>query len=143
VIKIWYIGCVYLDVVNNWKMKTLKTNRIPKLTILAIGLLAILFFSFKGKITHEPFDSIKWKNWTETDEEMTLRWDMMNSLRNNYELIGKHKTEIIELLGNPESETQSEFYYYLGYSKHGINTGNLKIQFDKNENVVEYSVWEG
>ena len=68
---------------------------------------------------------------------------MMNSLRNNYELKGMTKKQIIELLGEPESKTKIEFEYHLGYSKHGINTGRLTIKFDKDNTVSDYSVWEG
>ncbi len=68
-------------------------------------------------------------------------WDMMNSLRNNHELRGKSKTEIIELLGIPETKNESEFGYYLGMStKHGIDTGHLTIKFDKNGKVIEFNV---
>jgi len=77
--------------------------------------------------------------------EWSLRWDMMNSLRNNNQLKGKTKLEIIELLGEPESKFihKSEFYYNLGYSKHGINTGRLSIIFNEHDRVIDYSFWEG
>ena len=76
--------------------------------------------TIKGNITHEQFDSEKWKNWTESGSGMVhYVWDMMNSLRNNHELRGKSKTQIIELLGIPETKNESEFGYYLGMS---INT---------------------
>lgn len=109
---------------------------------MTIGVLILIGFVLKGKITHEKFDSDKWKNWTESETEWSLRWDMMNSLRNNYELKGMSKKQILELLGEPESKTDSEFAYYLGYSKRGINTGRLTIKFENNK-VVEYSVWDG
>lgn len=113
-----------------------------KYGILTIGALFLIGFVLKGKITHEKFDSDKWKNWRQSETEWTLRWDMMNSLRNNYELKGMSKKQILELLGEPESKTDSEFGYFLGYSKHGINTGQLTIKFENNE-VIDYSVWDG
>ena len=109
---------------------------------MTIGVILLIGFILKGKITHEKFDSNKWKNWTESEAEWSLRWDMMNSLRNNYELKGMSKKQILELLGEPESQTESEFFYYLGYSKLGINTGRLTIKFEKDK-VVDYSVWDG
>lgn len=111
--------------------------------VLIIGIIFLIGFSLKGKITHEKFDSERWKNWTESETEWSLRWDMMNSLRNNYELKGMTKDEILELLGEPgESSTKNAFRYYLGYSKRGINTGSLTIKF-KNNIVLNYSVWDG
>ena len=104
--------------------------------------MILIGFAFKGRISHEKFDSDKWKNWTESETEWSLRWDMMNSLRNNYELKGMSKKQILELLGEPESKTESEFSYYLGYANRGINTGRLTIKFKKNK-VVDYSVWDG
>jgi hypothetical protein len=47
---------------------------------------------------------------------------MMNDLRNDHELIGKSKLEIIELLGEADNHTRLVFRYNLGYSKRGITT---------------------
>ena len=118
-------------------------NKKFKYGILTIGVVILIAFAFKGKITHEQFDSEKWINWTESEAELSLRWDMMNSLRNNYELTGKTKKEILQLLGKPESETNSDFRYYLGMSKHGINTGSLTIKFNEIGIVTDFSVWHG
>ncbi|KMQ70483.1 hypothetical protein SDC9_79696 [bioreactor metagenome] len=97
-----------------------------------------------GKFSHEKFNSETWKNANLTSEEnFSLRWDMMNDLRNHHQIIGMNKTEIKNLLGNPDSETRNEFNYYLGYSKHGINTGTLWLIFDKNNKVVKISVSQG
>ena len=108
--------------------------------LLIFGMIALIGFVLKRNISHERFDSTKWKTWTESEAELSLRWDMMNSLRNNYELKGKTKTEIIELLGNSESKSDSEFGYYLGMAKRGIEIGNLTIKFDKNGKVSEFNV---
>jgi len=86
-------------------------NRNLKIGLFSIVLLIIIGFALKGRFTHEEFSSEKWKNWEESEAEWSLRWDMMNSLRNNYELTGMTKDEIIELLGEPESKSQTEFSY--------------------------------
>lgn len=118
-------------------------HKILKYGILTIGVIILIAFGLKGKITHERFDSERWINWTESEAEWSLRWDMMNSLRNNHELTGKTKREILQLLGKPESETNSDFRYYLGMSKRGINTGSLTIKFNENGIVTDFSVWQG
>lgn len=110
---------------------------------MIIGAIILIGFVLKGNVIQEKFDSEKWKNWTESESKWSLRWDMMNSLRNNHELKGKSKTEIIKLLGIPETQSDSEFGYYLGMAKHGIDTGHLTIHFDKNNYVVKYKVIRG
>jgi len=73
---------------------------------------------------------------------MSLRWDMMNSLRNNYELVGMTEVEIIELLGEPSHKSESIKSYYLGYSKYGINTGTLTLRFE-NGRISKVTVSQG
>ena len=114
-----------------------------KYGIVIFGIIFLIGFALKGNFTHEQFNSEKWKNWTESESELSLRWDMMNSLRKNYELNGKTRKEIINLLGKPDNETNSEFRYYLGMSKSGINTGSLTIKFSEKGKVMNYSVWQG
>ncbi|PRY08986.1 hypothetical protein CLV24_11937 [Pontibacter ummariensis] len=125
-------------------MNFLQKYKSVKITALIVGVVVILVLLMKGNIPHERFDSTKWKTADLNSEaNWSLRWDMMNSLRNNHKLVGKSKSEIIELLGEPESKTNSTFRYYLGYSKNGINTGSLIIKFDAEGRVVDYQVWQG
>ena len=128
------------NVVNNFE-KTL--SKKTKIAILLFSILIITGFSLRGKISGEKFDSEKWKNWENTEEEWSLRWDMMNSLRKNYELKGMTKNEIHKLLGKPDSETKNELSYYLGYSHNGINTGRLTLYFNENNTVIDFDVWDG
>lgn len=118
-------------------------KKLIKYGLLAFGVIIIIGIALKGNIIHEKFDSTKWKNWTESEAELSLRWDMINSLRKNHELNGKTKSEIIELLGKPENQSNESFRYYLGMAKHGIDTGSLIIEFDKYNTVSNYYVWHG
>jgi hypothetical protein len=113
-----------------------------KYSILTIGLIILIGLGLKGKISHEEFDSKKWKNWTKSETDWSLRWDMMNSLRYNYDLKEMSENQVLQLLGEPGSKTENEFIYYLGYSKRGINTGSLTINFENNK-VTDFSVWDG
>ena len=98
----------------------------------------------RGKIPHEKFNSELWKTANlNAEENMTLRWDMMNDLRNKHKLVGMTKSEIIGLLGDPSDTASSEFRYYLGYSKTGINTGTLIVTFNDKNIVAEIRVWQG
>lgn len=123
-------------------MKSLK-KLLFVITILILGIIPLRIY-LGGKIEYEKFDSNKWINWTETEEKMSLRWNMMNSLRNNHELKGKTKNEIIKLLGKPnESSSSNSYSYYLGMSGHGIDTGSLIIIFNEFDTVTKYYVWHG
>lgn len=117
----------------------------PLVLFILFSCLIIIGFTLRGKISGEKFESEKWKTADLNNENnLSLRWDMMNSLRNNHNLIGMSKKEIIDLLGNPYENYTSEktFRYYLGYSHTGINTGSLIINFE-NEVVKSFSVWQG
>ena len=114
-----------------------------KYGVLIFGVLILIGYILKGNITQEKFDSDNWKNWKESETELSLRWNMMNNLRNNYELKGKTRIEIIQLLGKPESKTNVDFRYYLGMSKKGINTGSLTIKFNEKGIVSNFSVFQG
>lgn len=111
--------------------------------LLALVITAAVFL-LKGKVVHEKFDSGVWKTANlNSEENWSLRWDMMNDLRNRYDLVGMTRTEVLDLLGTPETITGSEFIYYLGYSKRGINTGSLTIMFNQNNVVTDIRVWQG
>ena len=114
-----------------------------KIGLFTIVILILIGFGLKGRITHEEFSSEKWKNWEESEAEWSLRWDMMNSLRNRFELKGMTKDEIVKLLGEPELESKTEFSYYLGMAKRGIDTGRLTIKFDESGKVINYNVRRG
>lgn len=114
--------------------------------IVLIAIIAIIcVFGLRGKISGEKFDSEKWKTADLTlEDNASLRWDMMNSLRNNHNLIGMSKSEIITLLGEPNEgfTTKNAFRYSLGYTHTGINTGSLIVTFD-NGIVSGINVWQG
>ena len=115
-----------------------------KIKIQICTLLIGLLLSSCGQISHENFDSHKWKNSDlNREENWNLRWSMINDLRNNYKLKGRTKKEIIQLLGKPENELKNKFYYYLGYSGKGINTGTLTIFFAENDVVEKIQVYQG
>lgn len=116
-----------------------------ELVVKGFSVILLLVFIFKGNIPYEKFESKKWKEWINSNSESdwSLRWDMMNSLRNNYKLKGMSKTEIIKLLGEPTSINEYRFDYGLGYSHNGINTGRLTIIFGEDDKVIKYLVSDG
>jgi hypothetical protein len=117
---------------NTWKI------------IIVLFLLISLGLFLRGKVSGQEFNSEKWKySNLNSEENWDLRWSMMNSLRNNYELKGKTKSEIISLLGKPDFENRNEISYSLGYTGFGINTGVLEILFNEKGLVKNFNVHQG
>ena len=80
------------------------------------------------------FNSEQWKNWEEKESNMHMRWDMVDDLMNNYDLVGKSILETEQLLGSTEEECDDgncRIYYSLGPCRSGIDYGSLMIQYKK------------
>ena len=93
----------------------------------------------KGRVSGTKFNSNLWKNSDlGLEENWHLRWDMMNSLRNNYELVGKTEQEITTLLGAEPSG--NGFCYYLGYAGMEFKRGYLVIIFNSKRIVTKIRV---
>ena len=107
-------------------------------------IIIVFFLNSCGQISHQKFDANKWQNANlNLEENWDLRWQMMNDLRNNFDLEEMNKTQIIKSLGNPDSETKNEYNYNLGMTGTGINTGNLTIVFKENNKVKKINVRQG
>ncbi|MGV3530341.1 MAG: hypothetical protein ACO1OO_15675 [Flavisolibacter sp.] len=118
----------------------MKKLRIPLLFLIVVSSAFLL----KGRIPHEKFNSNLWKTANlNLEKNWSLRWDMMNDLRNKHKLVGMSKKEIVNLLGMPDGQINNEFIYYLGYSKTGINTGSFWINFNEDEVVTDIKGWQG
>lgn len=130
----------------------MKLNRFKRIIISTVVIFGLLFLSFPIYHVISPgftnyfsridFDQEKWKNWQETETTASLRWDMTHDLIKKHKIIGLSIHEIIDLLGEPGSKNKSELRYYLGMSRHGIDTGSL-ILIIKNDKVIDYKIWHG
>jgi len=127
----------------------LKKSKILFLTVgvVIIGLLVLLgstIFSteISNYFNRTEFDSEEWKNWEESENEPSLRWNMVNDLRKKHELIGMNTKEVIELLGEPNSLNKKYMSYHLGMSGHMIDTGTLFLELE-NGIVVKIKLWHG
>ncbi|TYB69497.1 hypothetical protein ES677_13600 [Bizionia gelidisalsuginis] len=107
------------------------------LAIIAVGVLAT------NNSDNTPFNSEQWKNCTESESDLSLRWNRIQSLKEKHELKGKTKEGVFKLLGEPLHQINNKFYYYLGMSGFGINTGTLFIEFDEDYTVKDFKVWDG
>lgn len=95
-----------------------------------------------GCAEHRKFDSEQWKNWTESETSPSLRWEMHESLLEDYDLKSYSKKKIIDLLGSPNKEIGNEYYYLLGSAGSGIDTGTLIIKF-KDDKAINIEILRG
>lgn len=129
----------------------MKSNRfkivINIFTILGLLFISyILYYTFLPEITNYKsrieFEQERWKNWEETESTACLRWDMTDDLIDKHQIVGKSVKEIIELLGEPNYINKNGLRYYLGMSRHGIDTGSLQMTIE-NDIVIDYKIWHG
>ena len=91
-----------------------------------ILIVAILILSCQS---NEKFDSNKWKSKSIADFEITdIRERMLHDLVDSQILIGKSKSEIIYLLGQPEI-SNSNIMTYLVREKYGSNIDPIYIKY--------------
>ncbi|NNE86136.1 MAG: outer membrane protein assembly factor BamE [Alphaproteobacteria bacterium] len=109
------------------------------ITIVTLLVLAWFISNQSGK----KFEADKWKSWKETEFSLSMRWDMVGDLQRNHSLYGMSKSQVLDLLGPPDTVFGSEHSYYLGMARKGINTGQLRITFGDDQVVSEVSVWDG
>jgi len=126
--------------------------RILKIIGLTLGIGAGLYLLFVILLVLGPyisnysnrteFDSEKWKNWEESEAEMSLRWNMIADLEGDYDLQGMTVKEIIDILGEPDSKNEVEWTYYLGMAGHGSDTGTLTMTFEDGK-VKSFKTYKG
>lgn len=127
-------------------MNNQKTITIIISIVVVVLAISISQFIFQPEINNYfnriEFDSEQWKNWEESETDLSLRWNMVHNLRKEHELVGMTINEINELLGKPDRENKNFISYHLGMSGHGIDTGTLYLEM-KNGIIIEVKLWHG
>lgn len=127
--------------------------RIIKYLGLTIGIGAIMYFMLISLLVAQPyisnffnrtdFNSERWKNWEESVDTASLRWNMVDDLKKSHKLIGLTTTEVQNLLGKADRINRNgEWSYNLGMAGHGIDTGTLTITF-KSDKVFDFQIIRG
>lgn len=100
-------------------------------TIVSTPLIYMGFiFLWITIATHYPQRDFNQEQWFKDKE---IRYEYADDLVDNNKLIGQTKAQIIELLGEPDYETETTITYYIGFSpKHfiGIDPDWLEIVFE-------------
>ena len=120
--------------------KILKNNKMKLIRIFFLCITASLILISCDD--QKKFVSEDWKQWAESENNPGLRWQMHKDLLSKYNLKTCNKDQVLELLGNPNSEEENEYHYLLGYSGKGINTGKMIVIFE-NDLVVDIKIIEG
>lgn len=120
--------------------KTRNLNSIAGTIIVAPILYLILIFAFFSYLFYEPqydFDKEKWF------ADKNSRFEMRDDIVESGMLKGKNKSEIIQIIGKPESNDSTEWWKYdLGMSGAGFGWqfNYLELQFEngKVSNVKKF-----
>ncbi|WP_338813562.1 hypothetical protein V9L05_19445 [Bernardetia sp. Wsw4-3y2] len=88
------------------------------------------------------FNSEEWRNWEESEVDLSLRWDMTEDLIDEYDLKGMSIEQVIKLLGQPDKKTKKQLEYFLGHTREGINMGYLILTIENNT-ITEYIIYNG
>lgn len=110
---------------NHFKNPVLWITTIVSTPLIYIGLI------FLGIIiaTHYPQRDFNQEKWI---KEKETRYEYADDLVDNEKLIEQTKTQIREMLGEPDYETDKTITYYIGFSPRnfiGIDPDWLEIEF--------------
>ncbi|QEN04354.1 hypothetical protein EW093_06445 [Thiospirochaeta perfilievii] len=97
-------------------------------------LISIFFISCNLFNNNRAFSKESWEN------DPDHRYEMIDDLKNSYLKIGMNKDDVIDLLGEPESE--SSVYYLGNSSNYNPNPEFLDIKYSNNK-VLSFGVFEG
>jgi outer membrane protein assembly factor BamE (lipoprotein component of BamABCDE complex) len=92
--------------------------------IIFLMIIASLSLSTGCKESKISFNKVKWMN-SQSKSEVDIDWDMRKNMAEDLvdkkTLIGKTKSEVIQLLGEPEKleDIPENELYYLSYIKYG------------------------
>jgi hypothetical protein len=126
---------------------TKRDSRCVLLICMAVvsGLALILWLGMhRSQFNFERWTALKGQrsplSWGKT------RWAMMSDLRSNHLPVGKPRTEVLQLLGEPEIDDsyRRELWYDLG--SHGLfdgNTRELVLSFSEDDKLETVSVLTG
>lgn len=112
-----------------------KNSKIIQYSFISLVVFIILFISIilGIKSYYSKFSKEKWKN------NVANRYCMIDDIEKNYNVIGKNKDEVIDLLGNKftEDEENSTIMYEIEYSLVSVK---YYILYFENNNVVKTAI---
>lgn len=123
-------------------------KKAPKIALMVFVVGVMVFFLFVGTLIFGPtvksflnrtkFNSLEWKAHIEDGNPVKI--NMVDDLLKNYQIIGKSRSEVEELLGKPPITSyfkDYDFVFWLGpeRSAFGIDSEWLGIKFQDGKAV--------
>lgn len=104
-------------------------------------LLSIVFLSCRSQ---ERFDKVKWQTREDPAFPPPSRKAMLQDLQSNYKLEGMSRSQIVELLGEPDYKDDSSIAYKVevkyGNDIDPVYTKTLEVKLDNNKTVQSVDV---
>jgi len=101
-----------------------KLINLIKIRITILTLLFLFLYSCWNTAKKEKFDSQQWKSGNQIE-----RGNMSTDLVESKILIGKTKVEILNILGQPEDSSKTNFHYVVDFGY--MTPFHLDIHFDQ------------
>ncbi len=120
--------------IKRYQQKYLVISFIIGLLVFGICLTKLSINEYKTIYNHDK--------WIASEDE---RFYMVENMLKKEELVGKGKTEVIEVLGTPTSTTpDNKIVYFLGPQKNYFNEKSkyLTITFNAEDRVLEHNITE-
>ncbi|WP_299383909.1 hypothetical protein [uncultured Lacinutrix sp.] len=96
---------------------------------IIIVILLLISFSNCTDNNTKKFETTKWKNASPREQGL-----MASDLVESNILIGKSKSEVLELIGTPKDSSAINFHYLIEFGY--MAPFHLDVNFNKNENKV-------
>lgn len=127
------------------KMKNFKNILIIVISSLFLtGILTSLIIYFFISFSNDSFgdEIFNRKLWVEHQTQQGFpRLEMIDDLTKNHIKIGMKKSEVIKLLGKPDSVVNPfHLAYYLAPNSISVGSGNLHLIFDKEQALYFYDL---
>lgn len=115
IVELLVLGILYLVFKRLNSIVPPKNNRNFWLAVLIVPPIVLvltlyIWFWSTSNFQELPFNRTSW------DEQLDQRYLYVDDLIDNNRLIGKTKTQLIDILGAVNKEDAGALYYYIGYS---------------------------
>jgi outer membrane protein assembly factor BamE (lipoprotein component of BamABCDE complex) len=124
----------------DWKLPPKSANRIAIALVALAAVSALAWWKIDEYRSRVPFDPQVWRAAAKAHSDRT-RSRMLHDLMDRHALKGMHRTEVLELLGAPESGRSFETWdmaYRLG--PYFIDSEWLVLRLDATQRAVEFRV---
>lgn len=118
-----------------------------KFSFIILQFVALHFFLFSCNNNKQiKFDKNKWSEQTDPLFPSSYRPKMLTDLTTSYKLVGFKYSQLIELLGTPDSKDSSSLSYKIvvnyGNDIDPIYTKDLDFTFSKDSTITSFKIDE-